>query len=91
MKKQQSIDLIKGKFTPDEAAEILFSIIGDKIKFNNRQLISSELRNTGNLERYKSRLLELRVYETAVLNLVNTARKENRNFEINATIDIKVI
>lgn len=90
MKKQETVDLIKGKFTPDEAAEVLFSIIGDKIKFNNRQIFSSEERNLGNSDRYKKRLEELKLAQQKISNLIEEARVGDETIEINATINITV-
>ncbi|CAM3407311.1 hypothetical protein [Aequorivita lipolytica] len=90
MNKEETVDLIKGEFTPEEAKEILFSIIGDKIKFNNRQIFSSEERNLGNSERYKKRLEELKCAQTTVSNLIETAKAGNKTIEINAEINIVV-
>lgn len=90
MKKHETVDLIKGKFTPEEAAEILFSIIGDKIKFNNRQIFSREERNLGNIDKYKRRLEELKESQTKISRLISEANAGNDILEINATIDIKI-
>lgn len=35
MEKKESIELIKGKFTPDDAREILLSLLNSKISFHN--------------------------------------------------------
>ncbi len=90
MKKHETVDLIKGKFTAEEAAEILFSIIGDKIKFNNRQIFSREERNLGDIDRYKKRLNELKNAHQSVSLLIDDARINDEVIEINATIDIKI-
>ncbi|AFL82278.1 hypothetical protein Aeqsu_2831 [Aequorivita sublithincola DSM 14238] len=90
MNKEAIVDLIKGEFTPDEATEILFSIIGDKIRFNNRQIFSLEVRNIGNPEKYKTRLEELKVSKEIVSKLIQNAKKDNCMIEINSTILIKI-
>ncbi|SRX56145.1 hypothetical protein [Aequorivita sp. CIP111184] len=90
MKKQETVDLIKGEFTPDEASEILFSIIGDKIKFNNRQIFSREERNLGNTDRYKKRLIELKHSQEKVSNLIDLAKAEGKIIEVSGIIDITV-
>lgn len=90
MKKQETVDLIKGEFTPDEAAEILFSIIGDKINFNNRQIFSSDERNLGNADRYKKRLDELKMAQQDVSKFIMEARAEDKVIDINAVISITV-
>jgi hypothetical protein len=89
MKKLETVELIKGKFDPKDASEILLTIIGDKIKFNNRQIFSREERNLGNTAHYKKRVEELKEAETRLLNFIKMAVAEEKELEIYATIEIK--
>ena len=88
MKKEENIDLIKGEFSPDEAKKILFTIINDKIKFNSRQILGMEERNSGDPERYKKRLAELKISLDSVLKLMEEAKLANSTIEIDAEIKI---
>lgn len=88
MKKEENIDLIKGEFSPDEAKKILFTIINDKIKFNSRQILGMEERNSGDPERYKKRLAELKISLDSVLKLMEEAKLANSIIEIDAEIKI---
>lgn len=88
MKKEENIDLIKGEFSPDEAKKILFTIINDKIKFNSRQILGMEERNSGDPERCKKRLAELKISLDSVLKLMEEAKLANSIIEIDAEIKI---
>ncbi len=88
MKKEENIDLIKGEFSPDEAKKILFTIINDKIKFNSRQILGMEERNSGDPERYKKRLAELKISLDSVLKLMEEAKLANSTIHIDAEIKI---
>ena len=88
MKKEENIDLIKGEFSPDEAKKILFTIINDKIKFNSRQILGIEERNSGDPERYKKRLAELKISLDSVLKLMEEAKLANSTIHIDAEIKI---
>lgn len=91
MKKKENIDLIKGEFAPDEAKSILSSIIGTKIKFNNRQIFGMEERNDGDPEKYKSRLAELHLAQEKVVKLIAKAEKKGKKIKIDAEIKIVII
>lgn len=88
MKKEENIDLIKGEFSPDEAKKILFTIINDKIKFNSRQILGIEERNSGDPERYKKRLADLKISLDSVLKLMKEAKFANATIHIDAEIKI---
>ena len=88
MKKEENVDLIKGEFSPDEAKKILFTIINDKIKFNSRQILGMEERNSGDPERYKKRLAELKISLDSVLKLMEEAKLANSTIHIDAEIKI---
>ena len=88
MKKEENIDLIKGELSPDEAKKILFTIINDKIKFNSRQILGMEERNSGDPERYKKRLAELKISLDSVLKLMEEAKLANSTIHIDAEIKI---
>lgn len=90
MKKEEHIDLIKGEFSAEEANIILSSIIGSKIKFNNRQIFGMEERNDGDPERYKTRLLELNAAQEKIARIIEEARKTDKKININAEIKIVV-
>lgn len=90
MENSKTIDLIKGEFNADEANEILFSIIKDKINFNNRQIFSCEIRNTGDIERYRTRLIELKKARKIVSELIEEARNQDKILTVDAVINIKI-
>ena len=83
------VKLITGEFKPSEAEEILFSIIQDKINFNNRQVFSLEERGIDGAERYKKRIEELQESKKKVTNMINGCKAKNKNLSIESSIVIK--
>lgn len=85
--KKEDIELINGIFSPQEAKEILLTILEDKIRFHNVKLMrgfESGIETTSS----KKRLLELQAAKESVLRVVNNAVEDSSDLSINATISI---
>lgn len=87
---QEVFKLISGKFSPAEAADILISVINDKIKFHS--LRSLNLRKEESEVRFNSveRIKELKEAKKTLEKMVLKAHRENLQIEINSTIDVKL-
>lgn len=83
------VKLITGEFKPNEAEEILFSIIEDKISFNTRQIFSYEERGLDGAERYKNRIGELQESKKKVADLINSCKAKNKILSIESSIVIR--
>ena len=83
------VKLITGEFKPDEAEEILFSIIEDKIRFNSTQIFSYEERGIDGAERYKKRIEELQQSKNKIADIINRSKAENQILSIESSIVIK--
>lgn len=90
MKKTETIELIKGTFTPDEAREILLDLLNSKINFHNRRNFSSRER-FGKPNAYSEQKLE-RLMESRkkVLTLISKSFDEEKLLTINSTIEINI-
>lgn len=91
MKKTQTIELIKGVFTPDDAREILLTLLDNKINFHN-------LRNWSSRERFgkpdaysEERLTNLRESREKVKQIISQSIKQEENLMINSSIEITII
>jgi hypothetical protein len=93
MDKNQTITLIKGEFSPNETAEILFSLINEKIRFHDLQIFGSMVRKDGNPEPHAKRLEELNHAKKIIQNIIEQAKINNEVIVINSTIklELKVI
>ena len=90
MKKTETIELIKGTFTPSEAREILLQLLDSKINFHN-------LKNWSSRERFgkpdpfsEQRLKHLTESRKRVLTLVSKSINEEKAITINSIIEINI-
>lgn len=88
--KIETVKLIKGTFDPVDAAEVLFSILSDKIRFHNIQILSIKERFSGDTKYSEQRLNELKEAKQKVANLILEARDQDCQIEINSNIEIRL-
>lgn len=91
MKKTETIELIKGTFTPDEAREILLRLLNSKINFHN-------LKNWSSRERFgkpdaasEERLRHLEESRKKVEALVSESINEEKTMIINSSVEINIV
>lgn len=90
MKKKETIELIKGTFTPDEAREILLQLLDSKIKFHNVKNWSSRER-FGKPDAYSEQRLEhLMESRKKVQTLISKSMDEEKLMTINSIIEIDI-
>lgn len=90
MKKTETIELITGTFTPDEARKILLELLDSKINFHNLKNWSSNER-FGKPDAYsEQRLKYLRESRKKVETLVSRSISEEKNMIINSSIEINI-
>lgn len=85
---QQSFKLIEGVFEPSEAVDVLFSVLGDKIRYHNIQILSIQERFNGDTSRSEKRLQELKKSKKDITKLILHARDQNCEVEILGNIQI---
>jgi len=90
MEKQHRIKFIDGSFTAAEAAEVLFAVLGDKIRFHNIQVLSLQERFNKDASLSKKRLAELHIAENEVSELLAAAREAGATIEIQSTIQLTI-
>jgi len=88
----QNIQLVKGEFTPSEAAHVITSLIDEKINFHKIQRLQiwegDHQCKTGKLD---GRIGELEMEKENARELINGLRKLGKNIKINGTLEISVI
>lgn len=90
MDKNQTLTLVKGEFTPDETAEILFSLINEKIRFHDLQIFSLKVREDGSPELHAKRLEELKHTKKIIQDVIEQAKINNELIVINSTINLEL-
>ena len=87
---QQKFKIVEGVFTPSETAEVLFTLINDKIRFHNLQVTEITERFNGDTSRSERRIKELQASKEQIKDMILTARDLGQTIEINGSIELKV-
>ncbi len=88
MKAKQPIKFIEGKFSPEEAKEVLVDLINHKINFHSLKNFSSEERFGKPVEGSKKRIEELKESREKIILLIQQAVDKNKNLRIESSINI---
>ena len=85
----QKVQLVEGKFTPSEAANVISALISEKINFHKIQRLS-KLEGDENADTYQTnlRIKELEDERMIAREFIKIAKKEGYNLRINGTIEI---
>ncbi|NNJ89290.1 MAG: hypothetical protein HKP53_07795 [Eudoraea sp.] len=90
-KEQATIKLVQGTYTPAEAADILFSLIGDKIKFHNLQMLSLQERFGIESVHSEHRIKELKAAKIQAKDLILQARDAGYTMQIEGDVKISFL
>jgi hypothetical protein len=90
MKKTETIELIKGTFTPDEAREILLPLLNSKINFHNLKNFSSRERFGKPDADSEQRLKYLMESRKKVQTMLSKSINEEKSVIINSSIKINI-
>ena len=85
--KREEIELIKGTFSPQEAREVLLTILEDKVRFHNVKIMRGFETGTDS-SASQLRIKELNASRKRVHQLVDQAIENSTDLAINATITI---
>jgi hypothetical protein len=81
----ENLQLIDGKFIPENAREILTDLIKSKIQFHKRNKLN------GNIVFSESRINELENMLIIIESIIDEAAQKNKKIIINGIIDIKLV
>lgn len=88
MKANQSIKFIEGKFSPNEAREILTELLNHKINFHSLKNFSYEERFGKPVKGSQKRIAELKKSREKLILLVQQALDNEVNLRIESSINI---
>lgn len=84
----ENLKLIDGKFSANEAKEILLNMINNKIQFHTNRDFSSEIRFGTPEVDSRERLIELRETKKKILSLLKEAENKGQILQIRSSIEI---
>lgn len=89
---KQEVQLVKGEFTPSEAAHVIMSLIDEKINFHKLQRLQKwegdHICNTNELD---GRIGELQKEKEIAKGFIKEARKHHGKIAINGVLEITII
>ena len=89
---QKTIQLVDGTFTPSEACDVISSLIDGKINFHKIQRLKIwEGNHHSKTNLLDSRIGELEEERQTARMIINQARAEGRNVQINGVLEFKFV
>lgn len=88
MESTQDFKLVNGTFSANDAANVLFSLIGDKIKHHQLLLFSNEERYGADITNSKIRIEQLTAMKEEIADIIRDAREDGMELEITSNIQI---
>ncbi len=87
----ENIKFIKGRYNPAEAADVLLSLINEKIKFHTVKSLNLRQEEPNAYGNSDDRIIELKQAKKIVENLVVTAHKSGLDLEIDCKVEINLV
>ena len=88
MKTNSEFSLIDGKFTVDQAEQVLIALVNYKIDFHNRQDFSNHIRFNDSLEHSKKRVNQLQETKINMQEFLKSIKLSGTNLVIKSTITV---
>ncbi|WP_299215603.1 hypothetical protein [uncultured Dokdonia sp.] len=85
------IKLVEGTYSPINSADVLLSLIADKIKFHSLQILNIQDKSDPRVIHAELRIVELKESRKLVTELIVKAQHEGYDMKIDGTIHIEMI
>lgn len=85
------VKLVDGTFAPEDAREVLFHLLREKIKFHNRRMFSLDERLGVLDEHSRHRIKELQLSLTDVQDILDNAQLLDKRLSIRCDIQIELV
>lgn len=86
-----NFQLVEGTFSPADSADVLLSLIADKIKFHNLQILCLQDKKGFDMAHAQKRIGELKETKKEVSELILKARNSGYHLKIDGKINIELI
>ncbi len=87
---KEKFELIQGNYTPSEAADVLLSLLNDKIKFHSLKMMNLKGEDI-DVSASEKRLEELKSFKRKVEKMVMAAHHNYMNVKINGKIELELV
>lgn len=90
METLHSLCLIDGLFTPEEANNVLLTLVQNKINFHNLEIFRMEERDGTLSSPSKKRLEALKEMNEKLIQIIQYAEKNQKKLKVFSSIDIEI-
>lgn len=88
---EQHYQLISGLFTPEEAKQMLFSLINSKINFHQIEKFTIQEKTSGDVSHSEKRIGELKALYRDVEIVLSNASVASKHLKIESTITFELV
>jgi hypothetical protein len=86
------IQLVKDNCPPDEAAELIETLVGDRIRLHNIQMLRRwEGNHHFDSTPFDQKIVELKAQKKSTRELIAEAREQGCNVEVTASIEVRLV
>jgi hypothetical protein len=89
MEEKKKLKIIDGNFTPEQARDILVTIINGKINHHVMEGFSSRIKDGEDTTHSDIRIKELQKVKESLLRIIDDARQREMHLQILGTLEIK--
>lgn len=88
---EQQYQLINGLFTPEEAKQMLFSLITSKINFHQIEKFTIQEKTSGDVSHSEKRIQELKTLHRDVEAIFSTASASSKRLKIVGALTFELV
>lgn len=86
----ETFQLIEGHFSPAQAADILLSLLNDKIKFHTVRLLNLNQMDSMDSLHSENRIQELKEAKNKITETILKAQSEGKQLKIHSAIEVSI-
>ncbi len=91
-KVSNAIQLVKDNCTPDEASKLIDSMVGDRIRLHNIQMLRRwEGDHSFDSTPFDQKIMEMKLQNKCIRALLSEANEHGLNVELSATIEVRLV
>ncbi len=87
----ETYDLVRGEFTPEEATEIVSALFSKKISFHELKIFSKKIRYGDQDEISEKRIHDLKIARQKATDLITQGKDTGKTIQLCAEIVIKLV
>ena len=91
MMENEKFQLIDGTYVPEDAHEMLLTLLSDKIKFHSLHIHSTKERFNGDTKHSEQRMVALKGIKEQVSKAIESAKQQNKDLKISGVVNISFV